>query len=71
MEPEPVSQMQAPFDADVSPRGVVRCRECLAVAFGRQDWLAHTARFALYHTQKVWTLPHVFLTVLPFSLVAR
>lgn len=50
-------------------RGVLLPR--MQGAFGRWDWLANAVLFTLYHTQKLWTLPLLFLTALPFSWVAR
>lgn len=50
-------------------RGVLLPR--MQGVFGRWDWLANAALFTLYHTQKLWTLPIVLLTALPFSWAAR
>lgn len=50
-------------------RGVLLPR--MQGAFGRWDWLANAVLFTLYHTQKIWTLPLVLLTALPFSWAAR
>ena len=40
-------------------------------AFGRWDWLVNNLLFTAYHLHKVWALPLVFLTSLPFSWAAR
>jgi len=40
-------------------------------AFGRWDWLVNNLLFAAYHLHKVWAIPLVFLTSLPFSWAAR
>ncbi|MFT4135889.1 lysostaphin resistance A-like protein [Microbacterium sp.] len=50
-------------------RGVLLPR--MRGAFGRWDWLANAILFTLYHTQKLWTLPVVLLTAMPFSWAAR
>ncbi len=50
-------------------RGVLLPR--MQGVFGRWDWLANAVLFTLYHTQKMWTLPLVLLTVAPFSWAAR
>lgn len=50
-------------------RGVLLPR--MAGVFGRWDWLANTVLFSLYHVHKVWNLPMIFLTSLPFSWAAR
>lgn len=39
--------------------------------FGRWDWLANDLLFTAYHLHKIWALPLVFLTSLPFSWAAR
>lgn len=39
--------------------------------FGTGDWLANDVLFALYHLHKVWALPVVLLTSLPFGWAAR
>lgn len=39
--------------------------------FGRWDWLANNVLFTAYHIHKIWALPLVFLTSLPFSWAAR
>ena len=50
-------------------RGVLLPR--MQGAFGRWDWLANAVLFTIHHTQKLWTLPIVLLTALPFSWAAR
>jgi membrane protease YdiL (CAAX protease family) len=40
-------------------------------AFGKWDWLVNNLLFTVYHLHKVWALPLVFLTSLPFSWAAR
>lgn len=50
-------------------RGVLLPR--MQGVFGRWDWLANAALFTIYHTQKLWTLPIVLLTALPFSWATR
>lgn len=40
-------------------------------AFGKWDWLANNLLFTAYHLHKIWALPLVFLTSLPFSWAAR
>ncbi|PZU44507.1 MAG: hypothetical protein DI566_12135 [Microbacterium sp.] len=40
-------------------------------AFGKWDWLANNVLFTAYHLHKIWALPLVFLTSLPFSWAAR
>lgn len=50
-------------------RGVLLPR--MQGVFGRWDWLANAVLFTIYHTQKLWTLPIVLLTALPFSWAAR
>lgn len=50
-------------------RGVLLPR--MQGAFGRWDWLANAILFTLYHSHKLWTLPLVLLTALPFSWAAR
>lgn len=50
-------------------RGVLLPR--MAGVFGRWDWLANNVLFALYHVHKIWALPLIFVTSLPFSWAAR
>ncbi|MFT4087820.1 MAG: CPBP family intramembrane metalloprotease [Gordonia sp. (in: high G+C Gram-positive bacteria)] len=50
-------------------RGVLLPR--MAGVFGRWDWLANNVLFSLYHMHKIWDLPAIFLTSLPFSWSAR
>lgn len=40
-------------------------------AFGRWDWVVNALLFTAYHLHKVWALPVVLLTSLPFSWAAR
>lgn len=43
----------------------------MAGVFGRWDWLANTVLFSLYHVHKIWNLPTILLTSIPFSWSAR
>lgn len=54
---------------DLLFRGVLLPR--MQGAFGRWDWLANNVLFTAYHLHKVWSLPLIFLTSLPFSWAAR
>lgn len=40
-------------------------------AFGKWDWLVNGMLFTAYHLHKVWALPLILLTSLPFSWAAR
>lgn len=40
-------------------------------AFGRWDWLVNAVLFTAYHLHKIWALPLILLTSLPFSWAAR
>lgn len=50
-------------------RGVLLPR--MRGAFGKWDWFMNNVLFAAYHLHKIWALPLVFLTSLPFSWAAR
>ncbi len=50
-------------------RGVLLPR--MQGAFGKWDWLVNNVLFTAYHLHKIWALPLVFLTSLPFSWAAR
>lgn len=39
--------------------------------FRKWDWLANSVLFTVYHLHKIWALPLIFLTSLPFSWAAR
>lgn len=49
-------------------RGVLLPR--MSGVFGRWAWVANTVLFSLYHVHKLWNLPTIFITSLPFSWAA-